>query len=378
MAGLYIHIPFCLKKCAYCDFVSFPEDGVPAAYVEALLKEIRLTARQRGIPHAFDTVFFGGGTPSLLTGDQLAAVLGELRACFSISAEAEISLECNPGTAEPSKLFAYRSLGVNRLSIGFQSAADNLLQSIGRVHSCDQFLATVRMARSAGFENISADVMYGLPGQSMRDYMDTLRILCDLSIQHVSAYSLILEENTPLWESVRRGAICLPDEDLTADMQDAGIAFLNGHGFIRYEISNFATEGFACRHNLNYWNNGEYLGLGVAAHSVARLSEWTRWANTESLPEYLRLTDRGKRPVSEIIRLFPADEMFECVMLGFRLVKGIDRAAFRERFGVSVREAYPSAFEELQKRGWLVESDSSFALSDKGLDMQNRALQLFM
>lgn len=378
MAGVYIHIPFCLKKCDYCDFISFPADGVPEAYVAALIKEITLTADIAALPHAFDTVFFGGGTPSLLSGAQLDAILNTLRDSFSLTEDAEISLECNPGTVTPEKLSAYRDAGVNRLSIGMQSCSDRLLKEMGRVHDSAQFLAAVRDARGAGFIHINADVMHGLPGQSTEEYLETLKAVCALQLPHVSAYSLICEEGTPLYERVRRGETILPDEDAVADMQDAGLAYLAEQGYERYEISNFAKAGFACRHNLNYWQNGEYLGFGTAAHSAARLNDWTRWANVESLAEYLRLLNRGKRPLAETIRLLPADEMFECVMLGLRLIGGIGREAFRARFGVDVMEAYPAAFDRLRQRGWLIESDFHVALSGAGLDMQNTALQFFM
>ncbi len=378
MAGIYVHIPFCVKKCDYCDFVSFPEDGVPDAYVDALIQEIELVSRGGEYPAAFDTVFFGGGTPSLLSGAQMCRLMGALNGCFPIREDAERSTEANPGTVSGDKLAAYRAAGINRLSIGLQSSHDDLLQSIGRIHTFVQFLDTLSLARDAGFENINADVMHGLPGQTQNMYLDTLKTVCDLEIQHVSAYALILEEYTPLFTRVQGGEVRLPDEDAVADMQDAGIDYLESRGYHRYEISNFAREGYECRHNLNYWQNGEYLGFGVAAHAAVRRKHWTRFANVSSLDEYYRLLSRGKRPLAETIRLLPADEMFECVMLGLRLVRGVGREAFYNRFGVSIAEAFPAAVEGLRKRGWLCESEDFFALNSKGLDLQNEALQQFM
>ena len=378
MAGIYLHIPFCVRKCAYCDFVSFAEGSVPQSYVDALITELELVAGGGVYPAAFDTVFFGGGTPSLLSGEQMQQIMRALKDRFDIRENAEISMECNPGTTTPEKLAAYRAAGINRLSIGLQSTHNALLKSIGRIHTFEQFLSTLKSARKAGFTNINVDLMHGLPNQTVDQYLDSLKTVCGLGIQHISAYSLILEEHTPLFDCVERGEVKRPDEDLVADMQDAGIDLLEQQGYLRYEISNFAQEGFACRHNLNYWHNGEYLGFGIAAHGVVRERKWTRFANVSTLDEYMRLLSRGKRPLAETIRLAPRDEMFECVMLGFRLIRGIDRAAFLARFGLDIVEAYAYAFEQLRKRSWLIEAEERVALNRKGLDFQNEALGFFM
>ena len=378
MAGIYLHIPFCVRKCAYCDFVSFAEGCVPEGYVEALLTELELVARGGGYPAAFDTVFFGGGTPSLLSGTQMKTILDALRFHFAIRADAEISMECNPGTVSPEKLAAYRAAGINRLSIGLQSTHDVLLNEIGRIHHFAQFLETLSSARAAGFDNINVDLMHGLPNQTLEQYLDSLKTVCDLGVQHISAYSLILEEHTPLYFRVEKGEVALPDEDTVADMQDAGIEYLEQRGYHRYEISNFAQDGFECRHNRNYWDNGEYLGFGIAAHAAVRQGRWTRFANVDSLDEYYRLLARGKRPLAETIRLTQRDEMFECVMLGLRLVRGVDRARFFARFELDIAEAYPLAMEKLRKRGWVIETEQAIALNSKGLDLQNEALGFFM
>ena len=378
MAGIYLHIPFCVRKCAYCDFVSFPNGSVPESYADALLTEIELVSRGGSYPAAFDTVFFGGGTPSLLTGDQMRRIMSALRECFDIRADAEISMEANPGTVTPEKLADFREAGINRLSIGLQSTHDTLLREIGRIHSFDQFLTTLKNAREAGFSNINVDLMHGLPNQTIPQYLDSINTVCDLGVQHISAYSLILEEHTPLYDCVERGEIAAPEEDLVADMQDEGIDLLEERGYHRYEISNFARDGFECRHNLNYWQNGEYLGFGIAAHGVVRDRKWTRYANVDNLEEYNRLIARGKRPLAETIRLSPRDEMFECVMLGLRLIRGVDRAAFLARFDLDVVEAYPKAMELLRKRGWIEENERLIALNRKGLDLQNEALGFFM
>ncbi len=378
MAGLYLHIPYCVKKCDYCDFTSFPLDDTLGDYVAALCGEIALTAKANLCAGPFDTAYLGGGTPSLLGGDQLGRVMDALREHFPLVSGAECSMECNPGTASAENLRAYRVSGVNRLSVGLQTSHDSLLASVGRIHTYAQFRDTIKAARAAGFENISVDVMHGLPGQTQKAYLDTLRVVCDMDVQHVSSYALTLAEDTPLGRRVKSGEIVLPDADAVADMQDAGIDYLASRGYLRYEISNFAREGYACRHNLNYWNNGEYLGFGVAAHSAVRMREWTRYANVDTIREYLRLIGRKRRPVREIIRLFPADEMFESVMLGLRLTAGVDRAAFRARFGVDLADAYASAMECLRERGWVVETPERICLTRRGLDLQNEALGYFM
>jgi len=378
MAGIYLHIPFCVKKCDYCDFTSFANAGALDGYVEALLHEIELTAQTGEYPASFDTVFFGGGTPSLLSGEQMQRLMEALRTYFPIQMDAECSMECNPGTASKGNLAAYYTAGINRLSIGLQSTNDALLCGIGRIHTFAQFLDTLNWAREAGFTNINADVMHGLPDQTQEQYLDTLKTVCYLEVQHVSSYALTLEEHTPLYARVAGGRTKLPDEDTVADMQDAGIDYLEARGYHRYEISNFAREGYECRHNLTYWKNGEYVGLGLAAHSAVRQKVWTRYANTTSLEEYLRLLRKGRLPRTETIRLQSGEEMFESIMLGFRLTRGIDRAAFSARFGVDVVEAFPRAVDSLKKRDWVVETPDYITLNRRGLDLQNEALGFFL
>ena len=378
MAGIYLHIPFCVKKCDYCDFTSFANESGLNDYVEALLKEIELTARNGAYPASFETVFFGGGTPSLLSGEQMARIMEALYAQFPITRNAECSMECNPGTASKERLAAYRSAGINRISIGLQSSYDELLRSVGRIHTFAQFQDTLRWAREAGFQNCNVDVMHGLPDQTQKQYLDTLRVVCDLDLQHISSYALTLEEHTPLYARVARGEVQLPDPDAVADMQDAGIDYLESRGYHRYEISNFAREGYECRHNRNYWLNGEYVGLGLAAHSAVRQKVWTRYANTSSPEEYIRMLRKGRRPASETIRLQSGEEMFESIMLGLRLTRGIDRAAFRKRFGVDVVEAFPRAMDSLKKRDWVLETPDFVALNRRGLDLQNEALGFFL
>ena len=378
MTGLYVHIPFCRRKCKYCDFVSFPDFSREDMYFVALIAEIRKYSplmRDR----VFDTVFIGGGTPTTLKSGKLGALVSELKSSFNIAENAEITCEANPESADAEKLFELYSAGVNRLSIGLQSADEKVLKAIGRIHTREDFLNAVGNARRAGFTNVNADVMHGLPCQSQESYIETLRLLTELSIPHISSYALILEEHTPLFSEVNEGKTALPDADETADMEDAGFIFLEENGWQRYEVSNFAKPGFECRHNLNYWDNGEYLGLGLNSHSALRIrGDWTRFNNTEKLDEYINELGEGKLPVRNTQKIERNEEMFETVMLGLRKCRGISRAAFAERFGVDPAEHYAPAIFELELDGMIAVSDDSLYLTKRGMDYQNEALLKFM
>ena len=378
MQGLYVHIPFCKKKCRYCDFVSFPDRSCEDLYFVALISEMRKYAPLMA-ERAFDTVFIGGGTPTVLKSGRIAALLDEVRKSFSVKPGAEITCEANPESATKEKLKELFDAGVNRLSIGLQSANDLELHSIGRIHSRQDFLNAVAAAREVGFENVNADVMHGLPGQTIESYLDTLRLVTELELPHISSYSLILEEGTPLYDDVNAGRVTLPDPDDTADMEDAGFAFLAERGYRRYEISNFAKPGFECAHNLNYWDNGEYLGIGLNSHSALRLKgEWTRFNNTEVLSEYVNELGEGKLPVRSTRKIERDEEMFESIMLGLRKTAGISRTAFAERFGCDPVEQYAPAVSELEAEGWIEVTEESVFLTTRGLDFQNEALIKFM
>ncbi len=375
MAGIYIHIPFCAAKCRYCDFVSFADPAGREAYIRALCGEMALCAAA-GPWREYDTVFLGGGTPSVLPEGEIARVLEALFGAFSIAPGAEISIEANPGTLDPQKLCEYREAGVNRLSIGLQSAQNQLLRNLGRIHTYEDFLESFGLAREAGFSNINVDIMYGLPEQALEDYLSTIEALAALSPEHISAYSLILEENTPLYMDVNGGAQSLPDEDAAYDMHRAGIELLAKRGYRRYEISNYAEPGFESRHNLNYWNNGEYLGLGLNAHGAMRVDgKWLRLENTSSLGNYIERAARGERPLArDPQEIPPAGEMFETVMLGLRKTEGIKDETFRARFQKSMGEVFPEALRRLNAKGWLVSEGGFYRLTDEGLDFQNLAL----
>lgn len=378
MPGLYVHMPFCIQKCFYCDFVSYAGKlSQIKPYIRAI--SIEAAAISNEISCEFDTVFIGGGTPSLMQGEDTLELLNILRANFMLTKDAEITIECNPGTLDESKLKRYKLAGINRLSIGLQSASDVLLKKIGRIHDVRQFDECYKLARLYEFDNINIDLMARLPGQTISDYAETLKYVIGISPEHISAYMLIVEENTPIKNQIDNGDIVLPAEDEAFDMLDTGIAFLSEHGYRRYEISNFALEGHECKHNLNYWHNGQYFGLGAAAHSAWNIgnSGFSRWENTADIDEYIALPHL---PISErkIIRIDKCEEMFEFVMLGLRLTDGFSEQEFSDRFRISIYDAYPAALKKLKSLGWLGELNGRICLTKNGLDMQNPALQFFL
>lgn len=372
--GLYVHIPFCVRKCLYCDFVSGLLNGAGALFVSALKKEIALTPEGGG--DTFTSVFFGGGTPTVLGADALAEILGALREKFTIAPDAEITTELNPGTLKEGGAETLYRAGFNRVSMGLQSAHDEELKTLGRIHTRRDFETALARLQGAGFTNINADVMHAIPGQTEESYLDTLRFVTGLGLTHISSYALILEEGTPFYGMVSRGELTLPGEDEAAAMEDAGMAFLGAQGYQRYEISNFAREGFRCRHNLTYWDNLPYLGFGPAAHS-SYIS--TRWHNTESTEAYLGSLEKGVLPREEITRVSPREEEFETVMLGLRKTDGVDETLYKARFGRTVPEAFPKAAAYVKDHGLLKEdSPSRYALNARGLDLDNTVLTEFL
>ena len=378
MIGVYVHIPYCLRKCRYCDFVSVPIDETAGRYRSAVLREIELSAQKYPGEH-IKSVFFGGGTPTILPPEDLIAILDAIRNAFAIEPDAEISLECNPKTIGDEGLRRLHDAGFNRLSIGLQATQNELLARIGRVHTFEEFLATYHAAKDAEFTNINVDLMHGLPGQTQDDYLDAIRAAAALDPAHISAYSLILEDGTPLYDDVTHGHETLPDEDAVADMEDAGMALLESLGYHRYEVSNFAKPGYECRHNLIYWHNEPYLGLGVAAHSsMTEDGLWVRFSNENSIPAYLKKLEKGKLPRAERIIVNMFEQMFETVMLGLRLVEGIDRKAFFDRFGCDVIETYREAYDKNDRFGFWDRSDPAYLrLTKAGMDHLDAVLRDF-
>lgn len=361
--SLYIHVPFCARKCAYCDFASW--SGIEdqwEVYFHALWKEMdawRETLSGREIV----SVFFGGGTPTLVPAEYIAETLARIG---GTAPNAEITLEGNPGTLSREKLSVYRVAGVNRLSLGAQSFDDALLKVLGRIHSSAQIDEAVAMARLAGFENLNLDLMYGLPGQTEERWQESLKRALALDTPHISAYSLIVEEGTPLCADVAAGRLVLPDEDAVVRMQRLATAMLADAGLPRYEISNYARPGFECRHNLVYWRRGDYLGLGCAAHSFL---DGRRFENPASLQKYLA----GERQRNEIL-LTDEDEAEEMLMLSTRTVQGFDLMEYRARFQRDFEKEHEAAIARLKASGLIRIEGGTLRLTERGMEVQNAVL----
>lgn len=362
-SSLYIHIPFCLSRCRYCDFASHAgvSPSLRAEYLSALCREID------SLPSGeLETLYFGGGTPSLLTERELSLILDAVSRRFTVKPHAEISLECNPATASPDKLSAFRSLGITRLSIGMQSLSDGELRALGRVHTADDFLQTYRAARRACFESVSCDLMYGLPSQTLASFEKTLNGVLSLSPDHVSAYGLILEEGTPLY--AERETLVFPNEDEEYAMYEQIVRAASAHGYSHYEISNYAKPGHACRHNLVYWQREPYHAVGLSASSFDGA---VRRTHTRELSRYLA------DPVGsfdEIVPLGRSDAAFEEIMLSLRLGKGLSLSEFLERHGFDFAERYREPLLPWRKKGYLREKGGRLFLTDEGLYLSSALL----
>lgn len=361
--AIYIHIPFCARKCAYCDFASFAgredawEDYFAALHAEMDAWADRLRAYEAR------SIFFGGGTPSLVPAAYIQGALDHLRRLLPFAADCEITLEANPGTLTAAKLEAYRCAGVNRLSIGVQSFDADLLRNLGRIHTPEQAEEAVRMAAEAGFENLSIDLMYALPGQSMAQWSDTLARAVSLPVKHISAYSLIVEPGTEMERRVQRGEAHIPDDDLVNEMQRLAVQRLAEHGLARYEISNFAQPGYESRHNLTYWQDGDYLGLGSAAHSLV---ENERFSNPPELARYLS----GERMCERTVRSL-RDHREEVLMLSTRTLRGLDLARWRAEFGEDFEETHARQLNKLERYGLIEIGGGFLRLTPVGLELQD-------
>ena len=367
--ALYLHVPFCARKCAYCDFASWPDrEGEWRRYFDALVTEIRLWSENTdfGLLKArfrVRSAFIGGGTPTLVPAEWIAEALERCRQIAPFDADAEITIEGNPGTLTPGKLRTYRRAGVNRLSLGAQSFDDDLLHTLGRIHTAAQTVEAVRMARDAGFSNINLDLMYGLPGQTMAQWLETLNWAVALNVPHISAYSLILEPGTPLAARVASGEISVPDDEAVIAMQRSAVELLSKSDYGRYEISNYAKPKSESRHNLTYWYRGDYLGLGCAAHSML---DQSRFSNPDALDAYLA----GER-MTDVLRLTRWDVIEETVMLNTRATRGIDLAAWERQFGRPFAQKDDKTLERLAGAGYIEISDGRLTLTGRGLEVQN-------
>ncbi len=371
---LYIHIPFCVRKCLYCDFLSFAaDDKTKEKYIEALCTELMFIGKER-CQTSLSSVFIGGGTPSVLPSELIVRVMECVKENFTLDSDAEVTIECNPGTVDEEKLKAYFRCGINRISFGLQSVHDEELKKLGRIHTFDDFLKSYEAAVNAGFTNINVDLMSDIPGQNVDSWTKTLKTICELkpAPNHISAYSLIVEEGTPFADMAEEGKLDIPDEDTDRDMYHMTSMILSEYGYERYEISNYAKPGHECRHNLGYWTGVEYYGAGLGAASYYG---GCRFTNTPDMPVYMG------DPIDSFKldeKLTNADKMSEFMILGLRLTKGVDTAEFKERFCRNLSDVYGREIERFKAEGLLTEEDGRVHLSEQGLDLANFVMQAFI
>lgn len=368
---LYIHIPFCVRKCAYCDFLSGPaDDKTIESYVEALIRELK--AHQSSMKdYKVTTIFMGGGTPSILSGEQLGSIMDAIRANFQLDKDAEISMEANPGTVTKKKLLAYLEAGINRLSFGLQSANNEELKILGRIHTYEEFLESFSLARACGFENINVDLISAIPKQTLESFLDSLEKVISLHPEHISAYSLIVEEGTPFAREYGEGCPKedeLPSEDVEREIYHQTEEVLKRNGYHRYEISNYAKEGKECRHNLGYWERKEYLGIGIGA---ASLIDNVRYKNVDDIGVYLEHSGQLDDIQEQREVLTIQAQMEEFFFLGLRKMEGVSEEEFFTCFGEELLECYGSQLRRLLENGLLIFESGRWKLTSKGIDISN-------
>ena len=371
--GIYVHIPFCKQKCYYCDFVSYcTKDNLIEDYVKAVEKEIEL----KNIKSTITTIYIGGGTPSYIDSNYIKEIVNKIFE-KNVSKEAEITIEVNPGTVTFEKLKDYKDCGINRLSIGLQSTQDELLKKIGRIHNFEEFLNTYKMAKKIGFKNINIDLMIGLPGQRISDLKDSLEKVVKLKPKHISVYSLIVEEGTPISEKIQKGELELPDEETERNMYWYVKNMLELNGYIHYEISNFAKKGYYSKHNMNCWEQKEYLGIGSAAHSYRDI---TRYSNTTNVEEYIKNVKQNKLERNRIIHEIQKedDTKKEFMLLGLRKIEGIKISDFKNKFGDNPIYLYRTELNKLVEEKLIIVDDDNIRLTNKGIDLANLVWEEFV
>ena len=369
--SLYIHIPFCKQKCFYCDFPSYASiDYLREDYVEALCKEIE----EKASKYIIKSIFIGGGTPSYLETKEIIKLLNSINK-LNLKEDMEFSMECNPGALEEEKLKAMLKGGVNRISMGLQAVQNSLLEDIGRIHSFKQFEENFNMARKVGFKNINVDLMFGLPNQKVDEWKESLEVIARLNPEHISAYSLIVEEGTPFYRLWENNKLILPEEDDERTMYDITKEILEGYGYRQYEISNYAKEGFECFHNKVYWKCEEYLGVGSASTSFI---DGKRIKNIENVKEYIDRISIDKDVTEEITINTLEDSMEEFVFMGLRLINGISLEKFRKRFGVNIESIYKDVIDKNINKKLLVIENDRLRLTKKGVELSNSVMSDFI
>ncbi len=367
---LYVHIPFCVRKCQYCDFLSGPSDEeTKDRYIEALLKEIR--AAEHTENYEIVSVFIGGGTPSALKAEAIASIMRTLQEQFFFCEDAEVTIEANPGTVDLEKLTIYRNVGINRLSLGLQSTDAEELKLLGRIHSYEEFLKSYEWAREAGFSNINIDLMFAIPGQTGEAWRQHLYQVAELNPEHISAYSLIIEEGTPFAEQ----NLDLPDEDTEYQMYEDTAEILERYGYRQYEISNYAKQGYMCRHNAGYWQRREYLGFGLGASS---LYGGMRFSNTHQMQEYLKESRNPDQIRKDVTVLSRNEQIEEFMFLGLRMTEGISEKKFEENFDVRLMDVYGDILQKYEETGFMEHIETKWRLTRKGIHVSNHILADFL
>lgn len=375
MLGLYIHVPFCAQKCYYCDFNSYKiNSNQKKEYLINIEREMKFY-KEEFKDKCFDTVFFGGGTPSILTVSELKELVNNINENFNIKNDAEITIECNPGTINREKLEAMKKMGINRLSIGLQATQNYHLKSIGRIHTYEEFEKNYYDALDIGFKNINIDLMYALPNQKTQEWKDTLDKIIKLNPSHISAYSLILEEGTKLYDMYQNKEFELLDEDTDINMYNYTIDTLKRHGYNQYEISNYSKEDLECKHNIIYWKCDNYLGLGPGASGF--IGD-TRYSNIEDICEYNKCIMQNIRPVSEEVELTKKDKIEEFIFMGLRMNEGINIDVFKERFDTDFYEIYQEVMDKLIKRELVRFDGKNISLTQKGREISNSVFIEFL
>ena len=367
---LYVHIPFCVRKCQYCDFLSGPSDEeTKDRYIEALLKEIR--AAEHTEDYEIVSVFIGGGTPSALKAEAIASIMRTLQEQFFFCEDAEVTIEANPGTVDLEKLTIYRNVGINRLSLGLQSTDAEELKLLGRIHSYEEFLKSYEWAREAGFSNINIDLMFAIPGQTGEAWRQHLYQVAELNPEHISAYSLIIEEGTPFAEQ----NLDLPDEDTEYQMYEDTAEILERYGYRQYEISNYAKQGYMCRHNAGYWQRREYLGFGLGASS---LYGGMRFSNTHQMQESLKESRNPDQIRKDVTVLSRNEQIEEFMFLGLRMTEGISEKKFEENFDVRLMDVYGDILQKYEETGFMEHIETKWRLTRKGIHVSNHILADFL
>lgn len=371
--GIYVHIPFCKKKCDYCDFISYcGKDDLIEKYIDSVKKEIEHVK----IKSEITTIYIGGGTPSYIDSKFIVQILEKIKE-KNVAQDAEITIEVNPGTVTQEKLQDYIDCGINRISIGLQTTNDELLKQIGRIHNYEQFLETYKLAKKVGFKNINVDLMLGLPNQRIIDLKESLENVLKLAPKHISVYSLIVEEGTPIANKIENGKLKLPDDELERNMYWYVKNTLELNGYKHYEISNFAKKGYESKHNMNCWNQMEYVGIGTAAHSYRDI---TRYSNTEDIKEYINNVQKGEFEKNRIIHEIQKEEDSEkeFMLLGLRKIDGIKISEFKNKFGDNPIYLYRNELKKLSDEKLIIIQDDNIRLSNKGIDLANLVWEEFV